>query len=183
MGDYFAGRIEIGGPLRSNVLNSLIEAILNSDRLSLIGYGDEPATDETLRMAFQTGPTVTLYDDQAPYGEFEELEAFLVRRRIHFDRLSDARYEYNAELVRYRGRGQPVVFPSNTDGQMLVKVEEVLRILRNRRFTADRKLQAVWMLVDPPEAAPLTPIQLISATTKKGGGRKCPRKEHPTSPG
>jgi len=183
MADYFAGRIEIGGPLRRRTLNTLIEAILNYGRLSLVGYGDVPATEVTLREAFQTGQTVTLYDDQARYGQFDELEEFLVRHRIHFDRLSDARFEYNAELVRYRGRGQPAVFPSNTDGQMLVKVEEVLRILGNRRYAANRKLQAVWLLVAPPEAAPLEPVRLISAAIKKGGGRPCPKGKNPTSPG
>jgi hypothetical protein len=169
MADYFAGQIEIGGPLHSRTLNALIGAIINYGRLSLVGYGDVPASDVTLREAFQTGPTVKLYDDQARYGQFDELEEFLVRRHIHFDRLRDARYEYNAELVRYRGRGKPAVFPSNTDGQMLVKVEEVLRILGNRRLTADRKLQAVWLLVAPPEAAPLAPIKLVTKDKKKGG--------------
>lgn len=160
MADYFAGRIEIGGPLSRKVFEDLSAAILNEGWLSLIGYGDEPATEETLRKAFQAGQTVTLFDEQALYGQFDELEEFLVKHRIHFDRLSEARYEYNAELVRYRGRGRPAVCPSNTDGECLIRAADVAVILA-RRGTAACRLRAIRKLVTAPASGALAPLHWV----------------------
>jgi hypothetical protein len=56
------------------------------------------------------------------------LEKFLVEAGISYRRHSDAKYEYDAEIVEFRpGLGQ-VVFASNNNGEFLVSLEKLTRI-------------------------------------------------------
>lgn len=183
MADYFPGAIHIGGPIRSFIVKRLIAAIVD-EGVSLDDYGGPAATEEDLRRAFeQRGDVVRLYDDEARYGQFDELEEFLVRHRIHFDRHSDSRYEFDAENAYYRGGKHPLVMLATESGQPLVACEEVLEILGNAGLGEPAKLEAIRRLVSPPEMSPLAPVQLISGATKKGGAQPCLRKESSTSPG
>jgi hypothetical protein len=162
MAKRFPGEICIGGPIPRHLLNPLITAIV-AERVSLDDDGRRPATRETLETAFDAGTVVRLCHDQACLGQFDALERFLVAHRIHFNRHSDARDEFDAELVCYRGRGaMPRVFPSNAAGEILIKPEDVRRILGSRRSTPEGKLMDIFVLVEPIEAAPLTPVQIVS---------------------
>jgi hypothetical protein len=155
-------------------LNGLITAIM-AEGESLDDDGTRRATRETLERAFEAGTVVRLIHDRARLGQFDALERFLVAHRIHFNRHSDARDEFDAEFVCYRGRGaMPKVFPSNAAGEILIKPEDVKRILGGRRSTPEGKLMDIFVLVEPLEAAPLTPVQIISP--------RSPRERQPEAP-
>ena len=128
MGDYFAGEIEIGGPVSRSELNELIDLIVDEGLKE--DYSDTWTRDKLVK-AFATQDTVRLTDDQASYGEFPELEEFLVEHKISFNRHSDARYEYDATNLYYRGEetiGEAAVFFSTQEGHDLIPVETIEKI-------------------------------------------------------
>jgi hypothetical protein len=158
--DHFPGEIRIGGPIPQIVLTELIRVIVD-EAVSLDGYGGPDATEETLWRAFRQGAIVALYADQARYGEFDGLEAFLVRHRIHFDRYSEAFCEYNAEIVSYRGGKEAVALPADQNGHVMLRWEEVVGILDDQALADRAKLDAIRRLVNQPGTEPLAPIRFI----------------------
>lgn len=182
MSEYFPGEIRIGGPIRRHLLKRLIAAIV-AEGVSLGNYGDRPATQESLQEAFTAGDVVHLYDDQACYGQFDGLEAFLTRHRIHFDRHSDSRYEFSAENVYYRGRGRPVILFATEDGTPLLPCDEITAVLDSKSLDDAARLRAIRRKTAPPAMRPLTPVQLVSRAGRKGGRRRWPRRANSTLPG
>jgi hypothetical protein len=160
MADHFPGEIHIGGPIPRTVLRKLIRAAVD-EGVSVEGYGGPDAGDEDLQKAFQEGAIVTLYDDQARYGEFDGLEAFLVMHRIHFDRHSEAFCEYSAEIVSYRGGKEAVALPADQSGHVMLRWEDVVGILDDQALADRAKLDAIRRLVNQPGTEPLAPIRFI----------------------
>jgi hypothetical protein len=160
MSDYYPAEIRIGGPIPQIILTELIRAIVN-EGVSLDGYGGPDVTEEALWQAFRQGAIVALYADQARYGEFDLLEAFLGKHRIHFDRFSEAFCEYNAEAVRYRGGKETVVLPADQNGNVLLCREEIAAVLEDASLDAPAQVEAIRRLVNPPETEPLAPIRFI----------------------
>lgn len=160
MSDHFPGEIRIGGPIPQIVLTELIRVIVD-EAVSLDGYGGPDATEETLWQAFRQGAIVALYADQARYGQFDSLEAFLVKHRIHFDRHSEAFCEYNAEVVRYRGGKEAVVLPADQNGNVLLSREEIAAVLEDVSLDAPAQVAAIRRLVNPPDTEPLAPIRFM----------------------
>jgi hypothetical protein len=174
MADYFPGEIHIGGPIPRRLLKRLIAAIV-AEGLSLTNYGDPAATPSTLQKALEAGEIVHLYDDQATYGQFEGLENFLARHRIHFNRHSDSRYEFSAENVYCRGGKRPIVLFATEEGCPLLSCDEVTAILDNASLDDTAKLRAIRRKAAPPEMRPLEPVRLVSGSEQKGDRRRCPR--------
>jgi hypothetical protein len=160
MSDYFPAEIRIGGPIPQIVLTELIRAIVG-ESVSLDGYGGPDVTEEGLWQAFRQGAIVALYADQAPYGQFDSLESFLVEHRLHFDRCSEAYCEYNAEIVSYRGSEGAIVLPADQNGHVMLRWEEVVGILDDNSLDDRAKLDAIRHLVVQPGTEPLSPIRFI----------------------
>jgi len=158
--DHFPGEIRIGGPIPQIVLTELIRVIVD-EAVSLDGYGGPDATEDTLWQAFRQGAIVALYADQARYGQFDSLEAFLVKHRLHFDRHSEAFCEYNAEIVSYRGGKEAVALPADQNGHVMLRWEEVVGILDDQALADRAKLDAIRRLVNQPGTEPLAPIRFI----------------------
>jgi hypothetical protein len=160
MSDYYPAEIRIGGQISRRLLGRLIPKIV-AEGASLYGYGQAAATPQALRAAFQEGRIVHLYDDRAHNGEFRALEAFLVRHQIHFDRRSDACWEYSAEKAFYRGGAQPLVLLTDQAGNLVFRAEELAAILERDSWPDHDKVAALRQLLNPPERAPLSPIHLV----------------------
>ena len=160
MGEYYPAEIHIGGPIRKTALNKLVKVIV-SQGVSLKDYDEAPADEYSLKEAFGQATIVKLYDDQASYGQFDELEAFLVRHRIHFERHSDAHYEFDAENVNYRGGKEPTVLHADQAGNALLDATEVRDVLNDASLDDPAKINAIRKLAFPPETSPLTPVHLI----------------------
>ena len=132
MGDYFPGHISIGGAVPRKLAGKLCEAIKDSG--ASLDYGCapfEPENADDLLAAAKTSGTLELMDDEATYGQFEELEAFLVKHKIPFDRHSDAKYEFDAERVVFRpGMKEPQIQPATNDDDVLVRADDVMDVVK-----------------------------------------------------
>ena len=137
MADYFAGEIEIGGSIPRSDLNELIDLITNEELKE--DYSDVWARDK-LVTAFATQESVRLTDDQARYGEFVELEEWLIEHNIYFDRHSDARYEYDAVNTYYRG-GETVTLNSTQVGTDLISYSTIDEIVNHKELNAEQKIE------------------------------------------
>ena len=96
MGDYYWGQMNIGGRVTArqfHEMQKLEDSLQGVDPLDLPeeaagGYGEKPMLYKGV-----------LYfgDPQASYGQFEELEEYLIEQGIPFDRNSDGYFEYPPE--------------------------------------------------------------------------------------
>ena len=176
MADYFPGEIRIGGNVSADLLEELLGE-LSSTGAKVGGYdGTEfncQSADE-LRQALDENGHLFLVNDQARFGMFEEVEGFLCEHDIPFDRHSGARYEFDAENVRFRpGMDRPVEVSSNGTGDDLMDVDVIrpvakeLACLAEAKLTHDKLLAAVQEAsrklneVLPPEVESLPPLQVV----------------------
>jgi len=135
MADRFAGQINIGGKIPAELKDNLAELIFAEVTYLGTGCSEEIGAVEAVYKQFDSAASMNLpvrfSDDQARYGEFPDLEAFLRKHNIHFDRQSDARYEYDGETVIFRG-DKEWTFNSTQNGELLVsydKIREALEIV------------------------------------------------------
>jgi len=176
MSDYFAGEIRIGGNVPADLLEEFLGE-LESSGAKVGGYDGSPVTcrnAEELRRALDENGHLFLVDDQARFGMFEELEGFLCEHDIPYDRHSDARFEFDAENVRFRpGMERPLTVPSNDAGDDLMDVSMIRPIagelarLAIATLTKDELTAAVQEAsrklneVLPPEVEPLPPLRVV----------------------
>ena len=132
MGDYFPGHISIGGAIPRKLVGRLCKEIAESGVSLDYGTADfEPKSADELLEAAKTSGTLELMNDQARYGQFEELEAFLVKHKIPFDRHSDAKYEFDPERVVFRpGMKGPKILPATNDDDVLVRADDVMDVVK-----------------------------------------------------
>lgn len=159
MSDRFAAAITLGGDVPRRLLDKLADMIASEGVSIDWQYSlDKSAVQKAIEDAVATTETIRFTDDQASYGQFEQLEGFLVKHRIHFDRHSEARYEYDGENVYYRGGRKVAVMLANYSGDPLVSCQDVRKILDNSKSDQTR-LDAIRRLITVP--APLAPIRLV----------------------
>jgi aspartate oxidase len=158
MSDRFPGEITLGGTIPRRLLDRLAGMIADQGVSIDWQYAlDKAAVRKAIEAAAASGQTVRFTNDEAAYGQFEELESWLTRHGIDFDRHSDARYEYDGENAYGRGRRRPVVMKSDQSGKALVSADDVHEILVGK-LPSDRKLARIAKLAAVPSA--LTPIVL-----------------------
>jgi hypothetical protein len=103
MADHVPALIWIGGPIPNALIPALCRAI-SAEGVSL--DWDEPVqlkNQADLESAINAEGRLQFTAAEAPCGGFENLEAFLERHGISYDRHSSAHSLYDAELIRYRG--------------------------------------------------------------------------------
>ena len=163
MSDRFPAEITIGGNIPRRLLDKLAGMIASEGVSIDWQYAmDKAAVRAAIEAAASRGETARFTDDEACYGQFEDLENWLTSHGIDFDRHSDARYEYDGENAYGRGRKHPVTMNADQSGKDLVSAEEVRKILASQE-PPYRKLARIAKLAAGPPA--LTPIVL---TDKKG---------------
>jgi len=163
MSDRLATYIRIGGPIPIRLAVSLAETI-NDENLSL-DWGSKvfsPTNEHDLITAVALDGRLFLCNDQTPYGHFENLEAFLHRRHIAFDRHSEAKYEYSAEIVSYRpGMQKPFTWIATQNGEALVSRTSIApAITLLDRHKTQQALRLLRQAIGP-HVAPLQPLSFI----------------------
>lgn len=124
MADHMPGQIRIGGKIPQSLAPELCREIGNA--YVSLEWGDPafcPNSAADLMAARREVDGVLLLelcDDQARFGEFEELEAFLQEHGIAYTRQSDPKYEHDGELLEYRPGSEPDLFTTNAVGQPVV---------------------------------------------------------------
>ena len=137
-----------------------------------------PETAEDLLAACQEedgGRRLWLCNIEANYGRLDVLEQFLLRSQISFRHKSDAKYEYDAEIIEYRPRIGLVSYSTDNSGQPLVPLETMTSIMEaidKATNTAEgqtalellRRLRNLQQLVHetmPPLVPPLEPFEIV----------------------
>ena len=124
MSERLATEIWIGGKVRRRTARRLCQ-VIGRQNVSL-EWGDawfRPSEPEELLAALEAvdgTQLLRLCDEQAPWGQLEALEAFLVRNRIPFRRHSEGKYEYDPQIVEYRPGRKLVCLNTNHSGESLV---------------------------------------------------------------
>jgi hypothetical protein len=132
MSEPIPTEISIGGKVREDQVTGLCQAI--AKECVSLEWGDAcftPETAEELLAACQEHDGVRvlwLCDDQANYGSLETLQEFLKREQIPFRHKSDAKYEFDAEVIEYRPEIGEVRFSSDTSGQPLIQLKTMTSI-------------------------------------------------------
>lgn len=166
MSERMPAEIQIGGAVPASVVPALIEHI--SAENAFVSWEEvlfEATTgEELLALALCEGQTSTLrlVDHEAAWGEFSDLEEFLVKHQIAFDRQCGAKYEYDAQLVQFRpGMEGPYVWLANQNGQPHVALTDLVAVreaLKSGR--AEEALQALQEALGP-EIPPLEPLRIV----------------------
>lgn len=129
MGERMPAVILIGGRV-PGVLVPQLCAVITAAGAS-IDWGDacfRPSTAQDLldnRAEHDEALVLQLCDDQASWGEFKDLEAFLVQHGIAFDRISEGRWEFDPEWVSFRPGSTLEVHPINSQREPQVYLRSV----------------------------------------------------------
>ena len=166
MADRFPGEIHIGGTLRlADHDPDDIDLFLGECSEQPTDWGEpskrEEVTLSTISQVIDEDTGFIIFrDDQARYGEFEELEELCCRLDLSFNRSSDARYEHDGESARWRpGMERPLVEHATQSGNPLIdrkRVEACLATLKAGRI--QQGIKALQDLV--PKVAPLTRFEV-----------------------
>jgi hypothetical protein len=167
MSDCFPAWIEIGGPVPTTLVPALLEHVHNEGlRWNWTEDAVKATTAEELIAELRQHDTDVLRagHDEARYGSFDDLEAFLVRHGIAFDRQSDAKCEHDARLLRFRpGMSEPYQSLATQAGVPVIEVED-LRPIQQLLQQGDHEeaQRRLAQLLDP--VPPLPPLTIVEET-------------------
>lgn len=130
MSERFAGDITIGGAVPRSLVPEFCRVIADSGAGPDYEGGCEPSTEEELLQLVGEDGTLVLHDCQARYGEFPELEGFLVSHGIPFDRSSEAKYEYDGEIVKFRPGHGTYHMSATQEGEATISASEIEGIVK-----------------------------------------------------
>jgi hypothetical protein len=170
MSERFPGAIQIGGAVPERLAPDLARAITEAG--GVVGVEGAPATLQTREDLLAAADPVTgifrLYDHEANYGTFPDLEIWLRDQGIAYDRQSDARYEFDGESVSFRPDLGVLVHTATQDGcptvplDALIEVRALLRAaLVERSPEKVRSALAALDKVMGPDIPPLPPLRFI----------------------
>ena len=124
MSDYMAAEIRIGGKVPARLVPELCEQITGEGvGIEMGSIPFRPESADQLLAACEDHDGVRLlclYDDQARWGRFERLEAFLRKHRIAYDRFSEGKYEYTPEAARFRPKEGLVLLVTDPSREPIV---------------------------------------------------------------
>lgn len=149
MADRMAAEIKIGGPLPKDKIQEFMDIIEGSGAGP--EYGEGSWDPEEILDAIHREAVLDLYDDEAAWGEFPELEAFCRGVGLSFVRRSEAKYEYDAEVIwstPLGGGGCNV----SAEGVPVLDAETIRDLLKKGVTALEARLDEL----EPPEVPPLT---------------------------
>jgi len=147
--DRFHASIQIGGPVSTSLIPALKARISSA---GLISPGD------ALHQYLDEDSLLVLEDEQASYGEFPDLEGWLQRHRIEFDRHSSGYFNLLPEWVSFRMRQGRTLHLLNGGGDQVISHRDVQQVLADS--TSLPALKAALAKILGPEVPPLKPIHI-----------------------
>jgi hypothetical protein len=103
----------------------VVEAL---EEMDIIKEGDSFKATYQEEITVEEG-IFSLYDSEARYGEFDELEALLVKKDIPFDRQSVQDWDRPPVLRVFRPGLMDHYFPQNEEGETVVNVAKIRKFL------------------------------------------------------
>jgi len=175
MADRMAGEIWIGSKLARSLLAELpiSDLWLDWDHNRL-----QSSTEADILAARDGDGLLHFADDEAAYGEFQELEGWLREHKIPYRRHSDGKYEFTPELVEFRPdlkgrRNRNVFITTSPERAPMVFVSDVevittrmAKLAANRKRSPTQRLQSLEKLLQklalalPPKLPPLPPFEI-----------------------
>ena len=128
MSDYIPATISIGGTIKKELLEDLVDCLIIND--GTFEYDKESTKEEMLEQFNEMDGFGTVdFVGKPGYGMFEMTEDFCKKHNIDFDRHSDCAYDYEAENF-YLRNGKELSFHSlSNEKKDMVLVDDVLQIL------------------------------------------------------
>ena len=149
MSDRFHASLKIGGPVSKGLIPALADQLANAGLLFTDAFPAQHIDEDGL---------LVLEDEQAPYGEFPELETWLEEHDIEFDRHSSGYFDLLPEWVCFRrGQGR-IVHLLDGGGDEIISHRDIRHALAEA--TTLPALQASITRLLGPEVPPLKPINL-----------------------
>jgi hypothetical protein len=177
MSEQFFGEISIGGILKRSDLPGFIKAVNDSY------YDDTLKTEkDVLGYIQETDEVFEISSGQASWGEFKELEEFCREHDLSYNRRSDHHSECNAEFAIWRpGMAEPNVNMSDTDGDVVINVDQLKRVLKELqefideiktvegaplKLNSEEGYESAWAqrILDTSK---IDPLDLLSATISR----------------
>ena len=149
MSDRFHASLEIGGPISPHLLPDLVSALQTCGLL----YG----ADKITTFVNEQG-VLRFEDDQAPYGQFPDLEDWLERNGIEFDRHSSGWFDTLPVSRHFRRDLGLVDKPRDGEGHALVVRDEVVKAMQ--AHTSLNDFRAALKRIVGPDIPPLQPVNL-----------------------
>jgi len=181
MAERMAAEIKIGGPVPAPLVPELL-ALLSQEGV-VVGWEEIPFSattiTELLHLAQDDSQPVPLHmvDYEAAWGRFAALEAFLAAHAIAFDRRTEAKYEYDAELVQFRpGMQEPCVQATNQDGEPVVTVSYLRPVCAALEQGHARQAFQLLRCLLGPEIAPLEPLRIVKEPERQPRLARTPRR-------
>ncbi len=178
MAERMAAQIWIGGKLSPDQADELCGAIAAEDVSLEWGGGQfSPSSPEDLlqaRVEHHDSQVLRLCDDQASWGEFNDLESFLREHAISYTRHGESGSGYNGEIVEYRPGSDPACVPVDANGSPTVDVAAMRRVAKDldtvlEQLDADAVRKAASRLKKarqslgkqlPPDIGPLPSLEI-----------------------
>ena len=129
MSDHIAAYIRIGGTVPKRLVEPLCR-VITQEQLAL-DWGEahfSPSSGQELlevRTNVYGADVLQLYDDDARWGEFADLEKFLIEHGIGFDRFHEAKFDINARLTQFRPGSGRHDFNTTVEGHVVVPLQDV----------------------------------------------------------
>jgi len=180
MADRMAAEIRIGGKILADLVPELCGAISAANvGLEYGEYGFAPDSADDLlaaRTDYDGRLLLVLCDDQACWGEFEELEEFLREKGIAYERSSEGKYEYSPTSLFFRPGTRPVEVETTPGRHPIVLADSVAKIERSltralsrleqgeqkEALAALRKVRGRLRGLLPPKIPPLTSLEIVN---------------------
>jgi len=166
MADRYPTKIRIGGQVKRERLAALIHAINAEGLQSDWGSCLPDITSEEELLKNVEGGHLSLCDEERAWGEFADLEHFLVQESIPFNRWHAPRYEYDGELAQFRtGMETPATAAVNDNGVIVIEAPEIQRIrdiLKNAQSMEDvrKAVDELDALCFEADIEPLPPFEI-----------------------
>ncbi len=180
MVDTISTHITLGGRLPRKLVPELCEVI--SHHSVSLDWDQElfqPTCEGDLLAACRSSGSPTslfLCDHSAPWGEFVELQKFLVRHELHFDRYHESKYEISSELLCFRPELGTFRFLTDADERVIVPAENLLpavellgqvqrRLLRGEVHEAEALLGRCRAMLGehlPPNFQDVPPLEIAA---------------------
>ncbi len=139
MADYMAAHIKIGGKLQRSKLQEFLSLIQD---LSAEDYWSSPADQEYMQECLGDKKPIGLYDDEARYGQFEELERFCVENNLTFRRQSSPKYEYDGQIRYFSPDAGDQYIGATDDGEAYLRLSE-LKDYQDKGLTLQEVIEKV----------------------------------------
>jgi hypothetical protein len=172
MFERMAAEIAIGGDVPADVVPELIDEIKAQG--VQVGWNKRPFkaknANELLALARKNGKasTLLLADHEATWGSFDLLEAFLVNHKIAFDRRSEGKFGFDAELVQYRpGMKKTLVRMTSQNKKLVIEVRALLPIKKAMRMNMPVKSEYLLDRLIGPKISPLKALRIVRSPAAK----------------